>query len=116
MTPRLTIPFDTFAMRVPVPVSQLVRMGNRAWTCGQCPLDGDGQVVRPGELLVQADSVCDMVERLLARADQTLDAVALVIAYFVPGPDGDRNALTSLLRDRFGETPLIVPIAVPHFY
>ena len=54
MSRRLYVPFDVFAMQEDVSVSTLVRDGNLGWTCGQCPLDREGNVVAPNDLVSQA--------------------------------------------------------------
>ncbi len=116
MTPRIHVPFDNWAMPVDVQVSQLVRVGDLAWSCGQCPLDAQGQVLMPGDLLAQVEIVCDYIEAMLPRADLGNEHIAQLVAYYVETNSSDVDGMTEIFRERFGEVPLIAPIAVPHFY
>ncbi len=116
MAERLHVPFDVFAMRVDVPVSTAVRDGDLGWTCGQCPLTETGAVHAPGDLLAQTEFVCDMIATVMARAGFEPSSVGKLHVYF--SAETDRLAATALalITARFGHGPLIVPIAVPHFY
>jgi len=116
MRPRVHVPFDNWAMPIDVSVSQMVRVGDLAWSCGQCPLDEKGQVRAPGDLRTQTRIVCDYIETLLPRADLTNASVAQLVCYYVETHSDDAESMTAIFRDRFGATPLIVPVAVPHFY
>lgn len=116
MNLRQHVPFDTFAMKVDVPVSMFVRDGGVGWSCGQCPLDHQSQVLAPHDPVTQAAHVCDMIQHTLARANFAIGEIAKLHVYFVPtSPDVDTDVL-GLFRARFSLPALIVPIAVPHFY
>ncbi len=113
---QLRIPFDSWNMPVPVQVSQLVRDGDLAWSCGQCPLDTDGQVLFPGDLTAQAERVCDYIENVLGQGGLTADSVAKLVIYHAAPTTVEETAMLSVFRQRFGDLPLLVPVAVPHFY
>lgn len=116
MGKRSYVPFDVFAMRVDVPVSTAVRDGDLGWTCGQCPLTDQGAVYAPGDLLAQAEFVCDMIETVMARAGFTSSSVGKLHVYFAAGTERETTDALALIAARFDHGPLIVPIPVPHFY
>jgi enamine deaminase RidA (YjgF/YER057c/UK114 family) len=94
----------------------LVKDRELAWTCGQVPLDGASQVLKPDDLTGQMELVCDYVERILRLGGMGSDTVGKLVLYFVERNAGDRDAIMACCRARFGDRPLLVPIAVPHFY
>jgi enamine deaminase RidA (YjgF/YER057c/UK114 family) len=111
------IPFDkVWRMRIDHPYSMLVRDGDMAWSCGQCPLDPKGEVLYPGDLLAQAVVVCDFIKRFLREIGCAASALGRVVAYFVKRNPGDEQMLLQLLRDRLGDDLQIIPVTVPHFY
>ena len=116
MQPRRYVPFDVFAMREQVRVSTLVRVGDQGWTCGQCPLDTDANVVAPGDLLAQAVFVCEMIQTVLKRGGfEGHHAAQLILYHAAP----DRQTLEEALRifrQAFPHGAVIVPMPVPHFY
>ena len=116
MGERTHVPFDVFSMRVDVPVSTAVRDGGLGWTCGQCPLTETGAVHAPGDLIAQADFVCAMIERVMARAGLDVSCIGKLHVYLVAETGGGLADALALISARFGHGPLIVPIAVPHFY
>ncbi len=116
MGERSYVPFDVFAMRVDVPVSTAVRDGDLGWTCGQCPLSDQGAVFAPGDLLAQTEFVCDMIEKVMARARFALSSVGKLHVYFAAGTVQEASKMLTLIAGRFDHGPLIVPIPVPHFY
>ncbi len=79
MIPRVHVPFDHWAMPVDVQVSQLVRVGDLAWSCGQCPLDDKGQVLAPGDLQAQGKIVCNYIDAMLPRAGLAKEHVAQLV-------------------------------------
>jgi len=116
MGQRKYVPFDVFAMQVDVPVSTMVRDGDYGWTCGQCPLDHQGRVVAPCDLVAQAEFVCDMIETVVRRGGfEIADVVKLNVYYSDPASDSGQ-AMLRIFCDRFGDHPVIVPIRVPYFY
>ncbi len=116
MGTRVHVPFDIFAMQVDVPVSTMVRDGAFGWSCGQCPLDREGAVVYPGDLVAQSGFVCDMIETVLHRAEFVAASVARLHVYFVESRAGEGDAIRDLFRRRFPHGPALVLIPVPHFY
>lgn len=113
---RSFVPFDTWSMQVDVPVSQLVSHRGLSWSCGQCPLDGDGEVLTRGDLVAQSECVCDYIWEILSRGGVTTGTLAKLIIYYVEATPGDLDAMLTIFRRRFGAVPLLVPVAVPHFY
>jgi enamine deaminase RidA (YjgF/YER057c/UK114 family) len=114
---RSFVPFGgLWAMPIEVPYSLLVRDGDLAWSCGQVPLDGAARVLAPGDLARQTEIVCDTVEEVLRRGGLAREDLGKLLLYYVAREDGDRERMTALCRARFGARPLLVPIAVPHFY
>jgi enamine deaminase RidA (YjgF/YER057c/UK114 family) len=114
MKKRRFVPFDMFAMRVDVPVSTMVRDGEYGWTCGQCPIDQNAAIVSPHDLFEQTHYVCDMIETVLPRASMNTRSIGKLNVYYVD--NGNADLALDLIRQRFGPSLLIVPIAVPHFY
>jgi enamine deaminase RidA (YjgF/YER057c/UK114 family) len=113
---RTHVPFDVFAMQVDVPVSTMVRDDDFGWTCGQCPLDRDGDVVAPGDLVAQVKFVCQMIETVLQRAGFDIQSVGKLNVYFCEDNPGVRELAHQLLTRQFAHNPVLVLIPVPHFY
>jgi len=116
MAERCYVPFDVFAMRVEVPVSTAVRDGDLGWTCGQCPLTDTGDVYAPENLLAQTEFVCDMIEKVMARAGFSTSSIGKLHVYFTTQTKRDARDVHELIAARFDHGPLIVAIPVPHFY
>ncbi len=116
MGERVHVPFDVFAMRVDVPVSTAVRVGGKAWTCGQCPLTGTGEVHAPGDLPAQTEFVCDMIEAVVARAGFGTSSIGRLHVYLAARTHGEADDALALIAARFDQAPLVVPVPVPHFY
>ena len=115
MIRRLYVPFDVFAMQEDVRVSTLVRDGNLGWTCGQCPLDREGNVVAPNDLVSQARFVCEMIEGVVPRGGFDQTEIGKLNVYFAENASGDGVAALAVIRERNPQA-LVVPIQVPHFY
>ena len=115
MSRRLYVPFDVFAMQEDVSVSTLVRDGSLGWTCGQCPLDREGHVVAPNDLMAQARFVCDMIESVVPRGGFDQTEIGKLNVYFAENAPGDGAAALAVFRDRNPQA-LVLPIRVPHFY
>lgn len=114
---RSFVPFgDPWTMPIPLPYSLVVRDQNNAWTCGQVPLDTQSNVIKPGDLLGQTDIVCDYIERLLKKSDMEVGDLGKLVLYFVESKSDDAERMIQRCRTRFGDVPVIIPIAVPHFY
>lgn len=116
MGKRSTVPFDVFAMQEEVQVSSLVREGELGWTCGQCPLDREGAVVAAGDLMEQAYFVRDMITDVVKRGGFDPDALGKLNVYFAARDPEEGAAALAVFKDAFPGGPVIVPIAVPHFY
>ena len=114
---RSFVPFGAlWAMPIEIPYSLLVKDGDLAWTCGQVALDGASRVVAPGDLAGQTEVVCDYVEEILRLGALPANAIAKLVLYYVSRDDGDRDRMMAVCRARFGDRPVMVPIAVPYFY
>ena len=114
---RSFVPFgDPWTMPIPVPYSFLVRDEDLAWTCGQLAIDGASNVLAPGDLLGQTNIVCDYIEDILVRGALQREALGKLVLYFVKKEAGDARRMMDCCRARFGDRPVLVPIAVPHFY
>ena len=116
MEPRQYVPFDAFGMREEVRVSSLVRVGGQGWTCGQCPLDTNANVVAPGDLNAQAEFVCAMIHSVLARGGFESRHVAQLTLYHAAPNARDLRQALSLFRQAFPHGPVILPVTVPYFY
>lgn len=116
MTGRTHVPFDVFAMQVPVPVSTMVVDDGFGWTCGQCPLDHEANVVAPHDLVAQAEFVCAMIETVVQRAGSSPTHLGMLVVYMAAPSAADAEAALSLFRHRFPACPVITPVLVPHFY
>jgi enamine deaminase RidA (YjgF/YER057c/UK114 family) len=103
-------------MRIDHPYSLVVRDGAAAWSCGQCPLDAEGRVYAPGDLAAQTRCVVRFIQAGLDGVGLPPKAIAKIVVYFVDVGAGERQQMMSILRRAFGEAPLILPLAVPHFY
>ena len=126
MSRRLYVPFDVFAMQEDVSVSTLVRDGSLGWTCGQCPLDREGHVVAPNDLMAQAMVLCEgqahglvAAELAFARQDVSVgearhrskegrlcvrdDGVQRFVTGIHADPQGDLVSQTSAIMSRISE-------------
>jgi len=103
-------------MPISVPYSFLVRDEGLAWTCGQLPLDSVSNVLAPGDLLGQTNIVCGYIEDILARGGLQQESLGKLVLYFVEKQVGDAEKMMDCCQSRFGDRPVLVPIAVPHFY
>ena len=111
------LPFDAvWKMRVDHPYSLLVRDGSLLWSCGQCPLDGQGNVLYPGDLMAQATSVAGFIRRFLGSMHSQAASVGRLVVYYVKTAADDASRLRSLFLQEFGTAVQIVPVAIPHFY
>ena len=116
MQPRTYVPFDVFGMRDDVRVSTMVRVGDKGWTCGLCPLDAKARVVAPNDLTAQAAFVADMIQAVFARADFDVHDAAKLVIYHAAASVSETQALLALFQDRFPGGPVLVPVVVPYFY
>jgi enamine deaminase RidA (YjgF/YER057c/UK114 family) len=114
---RRYVPFSSlWKMRIDHPYSLVVRDGAVAWSCGQCPLDTDGRVCSPDDLAAQTRCIVPFIRAGLDGVGLAPDSIGKLVVYFVDVGARERQQMLSILRSAFGETPLILPLAVPHFY
>ncbi|WP_158665202.1 Rid family hydrolase [Ensifer adhaerens] len=111
------LPFDNvWKMRIEHPYSLIVKEGTLAWSCGQCPLDGEGAVLFPGDLSAQAEAVIGFIERYLGEMGCAIWSVGQLLVYYVKTAPGDAARLKELFCGAFGQSVQVIPVAVPHFY
>lgn len=116
MSERRRIPIGSlWSMRIDVPYSLMAREGSFAWSCGQVPLDAEARVLSPGDIKAQSRHLCGYIREILGRVGLGPEAVGKLVAYHLGGA-AEARAMTARLRDGLGDTPLILPVAVPHFY
>ncbi|MFO1090750.1 MAG: hypothetical protein U1E46_14360 [Hyphomicrobiales bacterium] len=111
------IPFgDSWQMRIDHPYSLFVRDGDLVWSCGQCPLAGDGAVLHPGDLAGQAEAVIGFIHRHLGEIGADAGALCQLVVYYVATGEHDAALLADRFRAAFGHGVLVTPVAIPHFY
>lgn len=111
------LPFDdVWKMRIDHPYSLVVKDGPLVWSCGQCPLDGDGAVLFSGDLMAQAEAVAGFIAHYLRDMGCAVSAIGRLVVYYVKTREGDAEALAALFHARLGPAFLVLPVAVPHFY
>ena len=112
---RTYVPFGSgWRMRIDHPYSLWVRDRELCWSCGQCPLDSDGQVIAPGDFMAQTRNVALSIEQSLRSLQLGIVHVAKLVIYHVPDASSGQALAESV--ERFSARFLIVPITVPHFY
>src|SRR5262249_1207596 len=104
-----------WSMRIEHPYSLLVREGGLAWTCGQCPLSGDGAVLAPGDLVAQATYVDGYIRRLLHKADLSPESVGKLGLYHEAGDALATARMLSFFRAAYPGA-ILLPVATPFFY
>lgn len=100
-----------WSMPVPVACSLAVATEGMAATCGQCPLDGDGRVLHPGDHAAQARAVATAGAQALGHLSPPHSAALLVVYHTAPDPD----AVLAPLAAAFPGAAL-APVRLPHFY
>jgi enamine deaminase RidA (YjgF/YER057c/UK114 family) len=111
------LPFDNvWKMRIEHPYSLVVKDAALAWSCGQCPLDGEGAVLFPGDLLAQAEAVSGFIERYLGEMGCVASAIGRLVVYYAKTAPGDATRLKELFHRAFGPSVQVLPVAVPYFY
>ncbi len=120
MSPRTFVPFDSlWQMRIDVPYSLMVRVGQHAWSCGQLALNGDSQVLAPHDLAAQSRVVAGYVDQVLGRAGLTAADAKRLLLYYVPSAendDGNVERMRSAFRSVLGGDVQLDAVPVPHFY
>lgn len=99
-----------WTMPVPVACSLAVAGEGLAVTCGQCPLDGDGAVLFPGDASAQAGLVARMVAGVL-RHLPGMSAALLVVYHDCADPAEVLGPLAAAFPDA-----ALAPVRLPHFY
>ncbi len=79
------------------------------------PLDLEARVLDPGDLPAQTRHVASHIREILSRVGMTAGMIGKLVLYYVGGPE-DEAAMLAAVREAFGDTPLLVPVPVPHFY
>ncbi len=111
------LPFDNvWKMRIEHPYSLVVKDGALLWSCGQCPLDREGAVLFPGNLLAQAEAVAGFIERYLNEMQCATTSIGRLVVYYVKTAHRDAARLRGLFHRAFGQSVHVIPVAVPHFY
>jgi len=114
---RQFVPFDAlWNMAIDVPYSFLVREGSRAWSCGQLAMDGNAEVMFPGDLVRQSQVVCNYIREILERGGITTDGLTRLLLYYVHSTQDEQSRMTQVFRDHFGDGLIIDLVPVPHFY
>jgi enamine deaminase RidA (YjgF/YER057c/UK114 family) len=110
MKERNVVPFDTWALKVDVKVSQMISVGGYSWSCGQCPLGANGEVLKEYDLVTQTEITCDYIEKMLARADLDWSCVNKLETYYVNSSLNDSLEMMKILEQRAAGKALLVPI------
>ncbi|HYC12851.1 MAG TPA: hypothetical protein VEC75_01300 [Stellaceae bacterium] len=106
---------DLWSMRIEHPYSLLVRAGEHAWTCGQCPLSADGAVLEPDDLMAQAAHVEGYIRRLLDKADYSPESAGKLVIYHAPDTAEATRRMLALFRSGF-PSAILMPLGTPYFY
>lgn len=77
----------------------VVESGRTAYLAGQCPLDGSGTLVGPGDLLAQTDQVVANALVALSAAGATPSDVVRSVIYVASGERADLSAVWQRLND-----------------
>jgi enamine deaminase RidA (YjgF/YER057c/UK114 family) len=101
----------TWSMPVPVACSLAVSVGGLAATCGQCPLDGQGRVLFPGDPAAQAQMVAQVGAGALGHLPRPHHA-AMVVVYHTAA---DAATVLAPLAAAFPGAVLAL-VRLPHFY
>ncbi len=114
---RTYVPFEgRWSMRIDVPYSLLLRDGDDAWSSGQAPLDTNAEVVAPGDLAAQTRISCGHIANILSDGGFGREALGKLVLYHTARNASDTDSMLDIARETFGPQPLLVPVAVPHFF
>ena len=75
------------------------------FTAGACPLDADGHVVAPGDLLRQAERSADNLVAALADAGVTAESLLKTTIYVVAAERADLVRVWEAVSARLGRAP-----------
>lgn len=84
------------------------------FTCGQCPLDGSGSVLDPGDLSGQARRLAGTCRATMAQAPEA-PVPCLLVLYHTADPGGEMIALASPFRGAFPGAA-VLPVRLPQFH
>jgi enamine deaminase RidA (YjgF/YER057c/UK114 family) len=111
------LPFGSmWKMKIEHPYSLLVQEEGFAWTCGQCPLDENGQVAHENDLIAQTHHVVQSIRTILSKAELQSPVVGKLVVYYVEQSVDCVQQMLAILQHEFGTATIIQPIAVPYFY
>ena len=79
-----------------------VAPGGVVFTAGACPLDSDGRVVAPGDVVAQARKTLDNLTAALRAAGCGLDDVVKTTIYVASSERTDLHAAWDVVEERFG--------------
>lgn len=113
-TPRFTPMGALWNMPVDVACSLAATAEGLAFTCGQCPLDAEGNVLDPGDLSSQARRLAGTCRQTMALVPEA-PMPTLLVLYHTANPGGEMIALTAPFRGAFPGAALL-PVRLPHFY
>ena len=109
---RQYVPFSSqWKMRIDHPYSLVVRDGAVAWSCGQCPLDAEGRVLAPGDLVAQTRCVARFVQNALDSVEFASKSVSKIVVYYVDLGARETQQMNSILRSALGDGVLTIPLA-----
>lgn len=81
------------------PASHAAKAGNTIYVTGQCALDGDLNVLHPGDLVAQTEIVMSNIAKVLAEFGATMDDVVKMNTFYVS--EGQRDDWEASVRARF---------------
>lgn len=114
--PRRFVPFGShWAMGIEVPYSLGVVDGGQFWSCGQCPLDLQAEVVAPGDLPTQLRIVADLIRQQFEPHGIAAPSIAKLVAY-VAGDADELAESERILKNAMAPVPLVIAVGVPPFY
>jgi len=88
---------------VPYAYAAVTPPGSLVFTAGACPLDDDGAVVAPGDVVAQAVQVMENLVAALAASGCTLVDVAKSTVYVASSDRDDLVAAWHAVREAFGD-------------
>ena len=95
---------DGFHRGVPYAYAASVPPGARTvHLAGACPIDTDGHVVAPGDVVAQASACIDTMRIVLAAADADLEDVVFVRALVASADRAELAAVWAVVHEAFGD-------------
>src|SRR6266567_520187 len=88
---------------VPYAYAATARGTDLVFTAGACPLDSQGKVVAPGDIVAQARQMLDNLRAVLDDCGATLHDVLKTTVYVASGDRGDLVAAWSEVASAFGD-------------